>query len=70
MAFMPQKMTDINLRGLHVNIHAHYANEGSRMVASLDIEKAFDTIEWPFLWEILRRMGFPLVFINCIQNSI
>lgn len=47
--FMPQKTTDINLRRLHTNIHAHHADEASRTVASMNIEKAFDTIKCPFL---------------------
>ena len=47
--FLPQRTTDINLRRLYTNIHTHHTQEGSRTVASLDIEKAFDKIEWPFL---------------------
>lgn len=59
---MAHKFTDINLRRLFTNIHAHHDNPGSRVVSSLDIEMAFDTVEWPFLWETLRRMGFPMFF--------
>lgn len=65
--FMANRSTDVNLRRLFTNIHAKHLNEGTRVVASLDIEKAFDTIKWPFIWEVLRRMGFPLIFIKWIQ---
>lgn len=47
--FMTNRSTDINLRRLQTNIHAQHLNVGSRVVASLDIEKAFDAVEWPFL---------------------
>lgn len=52
---MASRATDMNLQRLLTNIHASHPNVGSRVVASFDIEKAFDTLEW------LRRMDFPMV---------
>ncbi|XP_041429991.1 protein max isoform X1 [Xenopus laevis] len=53
--FMPNKGTDINIRRLYTNISANHRNMGERIVVSLDTEKAFDTIEWSYLWQILSR---------------
>lgn len=36
----------------------------------VDIHKAFDTLNWEFLFEALRRMNFPVNFINCIRKCI
>lgn len=65
--FMSGRATDVNLRRLYTNIHASHVNIGSRVIASLAIEKAFDTLKWPFLWEVLHRMGFPMVFIKLLH---
>ena len=36
-------------------------------ILSLDAEKAFDRLEWGFLWEVLRHTGFGEHFISLIQ---
>lgn len=48
--FMPGKGTDINIRRLYPNLTVPHDNWGSRVIASLDAEKAFDSIEWVYLW--------------------
>lgn len=43
--FMPGRGTVINIRRLFTHI-ARAGQEGAGMVASLDAEKAFDSLEW------------------------
>ena len=37
------------------------------LLFSLDIEKAFDSVRWSFLYDTLRGFGFPQEFIQWIQ---
>ena len=34
---------------------------------SIDFEKAFDSLEWHFLWRALKVFGFPEKFINLVK---
>ena len=65
--FMPNKNTAFNLRRLHMNLQAQHADVGSRVVVSLDAAKAFDSVEWTYLWECLGRFGFGPQFIKWLQ---
>lgn len=65
--FMPNKNTAFNLRRLFMNLQATHDNVGSRVVVSLDAPKAFDSVEWSYLWECLHRFGFGPSFIRWLQ---
>lgn len=64
MGFMPGKGTNINSCRLFLNLDASHDNGGTRIIASLDAEKSFDSVEWEYLWEILKRFVFCPKFLK------
>ena len=56
-----------NVRRLLGVIHTPSSLIDPEVVISLDAEKAFDRVEWPYLFSSLRRFGFGSCFISWIK---
>lgn len=54
---MPGRGTGFNIRRLYTHI-AMAAPNTAGVVAFLDAEKAFDSVEWGYLWAVLAKSGF------------
>lgn len=43
------------------------------MIAKIDLEKAYDRVDWDFLEEVLQKVGFgnqlTKVILNCIKST-
>lgn len=64
--FVPNRSTSLNLRTLFATIN-RINPELPAAAVLLDAEKAFDSLEWPFLFSIMRRMGMPYGFIALVS---
>lgn len=67
MGFLPGKSTALNLRQLFMNIQAAHNEVGSRVIVSLDAAKAFNSMEWNFLFTTLAIFDFRPHFIQWIR---
>uniref|UniRef100_A0A3B3XJ11 Reverse transcriptase domain-containing protein n=1 Tax=Poecilia mexicana TaxID=48701 RepID=A0A3B3XJ11_9TELE len=54
-------------RAVHVTDHIT-KEKSSAVLLSLDAEKAYDTVGWEFLFQVMKRFGFCDRFIQCIKN--
>lgn len=66
--FIKGRQTQDNIRRTIQLIDTINKQKTSAILISLDAEKAFDRVSWPFLFCVLERMGFGSRFIKCIQS--
>lgn len=58
-----------NLRTFrNVLIKSKLTKHFKSLLLSIDLEKAFDSVDHDFLWKILNKFGFPNLFIECLKR--
>lgn len=65
--FIPGRYSFSNVRRLLNTIYAGHDKIKGAGILSLDAQKAFDQVEWPYMFESLRRFGFGDSFISWVK---
>lgn len=73
----PNQSAFVKGRSIHDNFllvqqiaKAIYKQELSGILLKLDIGKAFNSVSWPFLLEVLRHLGFGPIWCNIISKLL
>jgi len=71
-AFVHSRTIQDNSIMAHELIHTLKAKRGRRglMAVKIDMEKAFDRMEWDFLFTIMLKLGFHPTWVNWIQICV
>lgn len=65
--FIPTRSTAQNIRRLFLNLQLPVDNTGNRAIFSLDAAKAFNSVEWPYLWKLLDHIDLGANFISWVK---
>lgn len=49
-------------------IHSIKKKQVEGIILKLDFEKAFDSVDWDFLWNALEGLGFQHIWIDWIKS--
>lgn len=72
-AFLPERLISDNTIMAYEFFHClkNYRNKKNNVVGiKLDMEKAYDRVEWNFLEDTLKTMGFPSRLVNTIMLCV
>jgi hypothetical protein len=74
-AFIPGRLISDNILAAYETLHSmqnHHWGKVGHVAVKLDMSKAYDRVEWRFLDEVMRRMGFARkwreLIMQCIQS--
>ena len=70
-AFVPGKHIQDNIILAHELVRCYSRKHISpRCMLKIDLQKAFDSVEWVFIDQILREYGFPQIFVHWIMECL
>jgi uncharacterized hydantoinase/oxoprolinase family protein len=66
LAFVPKRNIQGNTIMTHELLHAFKSKRGKGgfMFMKMDVEKAFDKMDWSFLLAILEKLGFSPIWLS------
>ena len=72
-AFVPVRLLTDNILVAYESLHTmHGRKKGKKgsLALKLDINKAYDRVEWAFLKSIMVKMGFPKIWIERVMCCV
>ena len=67
VAYVKGRFIGEGIKTIEGVIHFIRENKLDGYILAIDFEKAFDSIEWDYLWESLETFGFPSAYIKLIK---
>ncbi|KAK9988414.1 hypothetical protein SO802_028653 [Lithocarpus litseifolius] len=72
-AFIPGRLITDNVLLAYETLHTmHCRKKGKKgcMALKLDVSKAYDRVEWPFLKGVMQRLGYPETWIERVMSCV
>ena len=67
--FIPGMQGFFNIqKSINVTYHINKVKAKNHMIISIDVEKAFDKIQHPFMIKTLQRMGIEGTYLNIVKT--
>jgi hypothetical protein len=66
-AFIKDRSISDNFRAVQLACRWLHSKKFASVLLKVDIAKAFDSVAWPFLLEVLQHIGFPRRWMKWIS---
>ena len=68
--FLPGRQIHEAVGIIQEGLHTIHCKGMKSMVLKIDLSKAYDRVNWTYLWVIMTKMGFSVPFITWVMSSI
>ena len=69
-AFLPSRSLQESFIMAQEMIYGWHKRKCKAFLWKIDFRKAYDSISWPYLWDVLKRRGFPSTWIRWVKRCI
>ena len=67
VAYVKNRRIGEGIRTIEETMHFTKSQNIQAYALAIDFEKAFDSIDWNYLWEALEAYNIPKSFVNMVQ---